>query len=249
MRKTTLAVTISSLLFAAVAAKAEPGTDTSQNQQAQATPQTDTSRPSTTSTAPDADTATGTSSTGTVSSDQANPDVGSAESNVDEKSSSGSYYPYSAGTAGDDPSEPTSTSVPSSAGDSTSGPTDQWMDPAADADGDGYLSQDELAKVAPTLASSFSEMDVDGDKKLTRAEYRTWHESHKARMDADQSANPASGSPQNSDPATSTTTGTSRDAGGTAGSSSSSDSAAGTTDTTTTEDSTSSSDPTPDSNN
>jgi hypothetical protein len=186
MRKTTLAVTISSVLLAAVAAQAvEP----SQNQQAQATPQTDTSRPSTTSPAPDADTATGTSSTGSAGSDQSNVDVGSGKSNVDEKSSSGSYYPYSAGTAGDDPSEPTSTSVQPKETDATPEPTDQWMDPAADADGDGYLSQDEVTKVAPALAASFSKMDVDGDQKLTRAEYRNWHESHKARMDADQGAN------------------------------------------------------------
>lgn len=58
---------------------------------------------------------------------------------MDKDSSSGSYYPYSAGTVGDDPSEPTSTSAPADAGDSDSGPTDQWSD-AADTDGDGYLS-------------------------------------------------------------------------------------------------------------
>ena len=173
MRKHTLAVAISSVLLGAVAVQAEPTLDPSQNQQAQATSQSDTSGPTTTSASPDAVTATDTSST----------EVGSENSNVDKDSSSGSYYPYSAGTVGDDPAEPTSTSVTTDTNDEASEPTDQWG--SADADRDGYLSQAELTKVAPALSASFDAMDVDSDEQLTRGEFRTWHESRKSRMDSD----------------------------------------------------------------
>lgn len=111
-----------------------------------------------------------------------NVSVGSARSNIDKRSSSGTYHPYAAGTVGDDPSKPTSTSVPTDAIDEASGPTDQWTDEGADADGDGYLTQAELTKVAPSLSASFSAMDVNDDQKLTRGEFRSWHESLKARM-------------------------------------------------------------------
>jgi hypothetical protein len=119
-----------------------------------------------------------------VQADTEATEVGSPKSNVDKDSSSGSYYPYSAGTVGDDPAEPKSTSVPTDASDSDPGPTDQWSD-EADSDGDGYLTLAELTKAAPALSASFEAMDVDGDGKLTRGEFRTWHESRKARASAD----------------------------------------------------------------
>jgi hypothetical protein len=80
----------------------------------------------------------------------------------------------------------------------------------ADSDGDTYLSQAELTKVAPTLSASFAAMDVDSDKKLTRDEFRTWHESHKAKMDADQGANPSPADSQNSSTTSTTKDSTSR---------------------------------------
>jgi hypothetical protein len=178
MRKTTLAVVISSVLLGAVAAQAEPAMDPTQAPSAQTstptTSPTDTSKPAGTAPSQDADTDPDADS---------NESVGSAESNVDEKSSSGSYYPYSAGTVGDDPAEPKSTSPTAGTGPDA-GPTDQWI--KGDADGDGYLSKDELTKLSPTLAGSFEKMDVDKDEKLSRGEFRTWRESQKAKMDADQ---------------------------------------------------------------
>jgi hypothetical protein len=180
MRTITLAVAISSLLLGAAAVAAEPHKDPSQHQPAQTTPQTDTSRPATTPASPETNAAAETSST----------EVGSEKSNVDEDSSSGSYYPYSAGTVGDDPAEPKSTAVSPDSSDDPTGPTDQWGN--IDADGDGYLSLSELTKAAPALSASFGAMDVDGDEKLTRGEFRTWHESHKTKRDADQDANTSS---------------------------------------------------------
>jgi hypothetical protein len=183
MRKTRLAVVISSILlggaFATQAQPAEPTTP-SQDTQSQATPQA------------------GSPTTGT-----AGTDVGSSKSNVDEKSSSGSYYPYSAGTAGDDPSKPKSTSVDADTGDKSDDDTnatrDRWMD--ADADGDGYLTQVELTKVNPGLAANFASIDNDKDDKLTRDELRVWHESKKASMDADQPAESTSATPATGDAA------------------------------------------------
>jgi hypothetical protein len=84
LRRSALAVVISAMVLGAGAAQAE------------------TSQPPSVSSAPIADTATGTSRT----------EVGSEQSNADEDSTSGSYYPYSAGTVGDDPAEPTSTALP-----------------------------------------------------------------------------------------------------------------------------------------
>ena len=173
MFRTKLAVVISSVLLASVATQAQPApTD-----QVEATSPAQSSAPAEASAPQDADASTG-----------GNEPVGSEESNVDEHATSGSYYPYSAGTAGDDPSEPKETAAPANAGAKASGSTDQWQN--ADTDGDGYLSQDELTKVAPALADNFDDIDVDNDKKLTRGEFRTWHESQKARMDADEGTNP-----------------------------------------------------------
>lgn len=174
-RQAGIAVLFSSLLLGSVAARADQHEDPSLKQPAQELSQADQDRPAKSSPSEKGDTAAGKEPT----------KVGSAESNVDEDSSSGSYYPYSAGTVGDDPADPTTTSVPPATGDT--GPTDQWGD-AADSDGDGYLSRAELDKAAPALSASFDAMDVNGDGKLTRGEFRTWHESHKARMDEDPGA-------------------------------------------------------------
>ena len=187
MRTTNLAVVISSVLLGAFAAQAQP-TSSASGQVAQSTTQTDTSRPATTSSAPDADTATGTSST---------EQVGSDKSNADKKSASGAYYPYSAGTSGDDPSQPKSTSVSEQTREDTTqntsekdfGSTAEWT--KADADGDGYVSKSELAKVEPKLASAFSAMDVNRDEKLSRDEAKAWDETHKGSMEAD--TKPANG--------------------------------------------------------
>lgn len=219
MRKTTLAAVISSMLLGAVAAHAEPwisrGADTdgdgllSQAELKQIAPTLSSSfnamdidndrkvtraeftawheslkarmgaDDATSEAAPDADSTTG-----------SNVAVGSGRSNVDKKATSGAYHPYAAGTVGDDPAKPTSTSVPpdatAKAGDKASGPTDQWMDGGADSDGDGFLSHAELTKVSPTLSASFNAMDVDKDQKLTRGEFRSWHESLRARLAANQ---------------------------------------------------------------
>jgi hypothetical protein len=169
-RNTTLVVMMSSLLLGSVVARADRHMDPSPNPPAETKAHTDDNRPP----AQDAD------------ADTVRTEVGSAKSNVDKDSTSGSYYPYSAGTVGDDPAEPTSTAVTPDAGDKPPGPTDQWGD--IDSDGDGYLSQEEMKKAAPALSASFEEMDVDGDDKLTRGEFRTWHESRKARENADKDA-------------------------------------------------------------
>jgi len=63
----------------------------------------------------------------------------------------------------------------------------------ADTDGDEQLSKTEIEKAWPTLGARFDEIDVDGNKQASRDELRTWHESQKTRMDADQPASaPAS---------------------------------------------------------
>ena len=177
MRKTTLAFVISSVLLGAVAAQAEPTTDPAQTPPAQTTAPANTSEPAGSSSSQEPGTGQGANN---------NDSVGTAESNVDKKSTSGSYYPNSAGTVGDTPTQPTSTSPEPNNGGQDTGPTNQWV--RGDADGDGYLSKDEFEKISPTLVTRFDEMDVDSNGKLTRGEFRTWHESHKARMDADQPA-------------------------------------------------------------
>jgi len=182
MRKTiTLAIALSAVLSGAVAVAAEPDMDPSKKQQAQAVSKADASRPATTTASPEAD----------VAADTSNTKVGSEKSNVDKDSSSGSYYPNSAGTVGDTPADPKSTSVSSDVDDDPTGPTNQWGN--IDSDGDGYVSLAELDRAAPALSESFSAMDVDGDEKLTHGEFRTWHESHKAKTDADPDTNTASG--------------------------------------------------------
>jgi hypothetical protein len=60
---------------------------------------------------------------------KSNAVVGTERSNVDEKSSSGSYYPNSAGTVGDDPAHPKSTAIP--------------PDTKVDPDGDEKLTRSE----------------------------------------------------------------------------------------------------------
>jgi hypothetical protein len=87
--------------------------------------------------------------------------VGSERSNVDEKSSSGSYYPNSAGTVGDDPADPKTTAVP----------PDSKVDPAK--------PTDQAEKV-----------DSDGDEKLTRSECKAWYESQQANASEPSGNNP-----------------------------------------------------------
>lgn len=172
-RVIAFAVLLSSFSLGTVAAQAVPPVDPSLTQPAKDLSQMDDDRPSTE--APN------------TTADTERTEVGDKASNVDEDSTSGSYYPYSAGTVGDDPAKPTSTSVSTDGSASDSGSTDQWGDDA-DSDGDGYLSLAELTKATPALAASFDAMDVDGDDKLTRGEFRAWHESHKARVNTNEEA-------------------------------------------------------------
>jgi len=123
MRKTIIvAVAISSVLFGAVVAAAEPDA---------------------------------------VEEATSNTKVGSAKSNVDEKSSSGSYYPNSAGTVGDDPAHPKSTAVSADTDIDATGPKDQW-----------------------------GKLDSDGDGKVTESECRAWYESEKPNDSAPSSSTP-----------------------------------------------------------
>lgn len=112
--------------------------------------------------------------------------VGAPRSNIDKKATSGTYHPNAAGTVGDNPAKPTSTSAPPDAKlkseDKEPGSTDQWTDGGVDVDGDGFLSLAELKKVSPTLSESFNDMDVDKDQKVSRSEFRSWHESLKAKL-------------------------------------------------------------------
>lgn len=163
-RMTALAVVMSSVLLASVAARADQRIDPSQ---------ADGSRPATTS----ASQAAG------ASADPGSTEVGSEKSNVDKDSSSGAYYPYSAGTVGDDPAEPTSTAVSEDTLDKTEEPKDQLG--RVDSDGDVCRSQAELAKEAASLAERFDAMDADKDGTLTREEFKAWHESRSARLNAD----------------------------------------------------------------
>jgi len=82
---------------------------------------------------------------------KSNAEVGTERSNVDEKSSSGSYYPNSAGTVGDDPAHPKTTAVPPDSNVDPAKPTDQ-----AD------------------------KVDSDDDEKLTRSQCKAWYESQQA---------------------------------------------------------------------
>jgi hypothetical protein len=92
---------------------------------------------------------------------KSNAVVGTERSNVDEKSSSGSYYPNSAGTVGDDPAHPKSTAVPPDTNVEAAKPTE----PA-------------------------EEVDSDGDEKLTRSECKAWYESQQANDSAPSSVTP-----------------------------------------------------------
>ena len=134
------------------------------------------------------------------------PAVGSTPSNVDEHATSGSYYPYSAGTVGDDPAKPEATTAPDGDGPAAraASESERWM--AADVDRNESLSKAEFERAWPSLGTRFDEIDVDHDKQLTRDELRTWHTSQKARMDADQgaAAPAAKDSPATTPPGTTT---------------------------------------------
>jgi hypothetical protein len=84
-----------------------------------------------------------------------NTKVGAPKSNVDKKSSSGAYYPYSAGTVGDDPADPKSTAVSADTDMDATGPSDKW-----------------------------GKLDSDGDGKVTESECRAWYESGKPKDSA-----------------------------------------------------------------
>lgn len=90
-----------------------------------------------------------------------NTEVGSAKSNVDERSSSGGYYPNSAGTVGDDPAHPKSTAVSADTDMDATGPKDQW-----------------------------GKLDSDGDGKVTESECRAWYESEKPNDSAPSNTSP-----------------------------------------------------------
>jgi hypothetical protein len=183
MLKNALAAVIAAVLFGTVSAHAqEPAQDQTRNPRASQ------------SQSPAA---------GDASAGQA--PVGTQPSNNDEHATEGDYYPYSAGTAGDDPAKPDTTTSPARPGvegeDGNASVHDRWMN--ADTDGDEKLSKMELDAAWPTLAAHFDEIDVDGDKLASRDELRNWHESQKTRMEADQ---PASGpAPSTAPPAPDTT--------------------------------------------
>lgn len=88
-----------------------------------------------------------------------NTKVGSKKSNVDEKSSSGSYYPNSAGTVGDDPADPKSTAVSADTSVPANRTTDKW-----------------------------GKLDSDSDGKVTESECRAWYESDKTKDSAPSSS-------------------------------------------------------------
>lgn len=187
MRNNTLAVVISAVLLGgSVSAYAQEPSQAAESQ----TPTTQSQAPDTQSQAQ----APGASSDATGQGSGQAP-VGTPPSNTDEKATEGDYYPYSSGTVGDDPAKPHATTVPVQAGkegdQSTATTTGDWM--TADTDGDEQLSKTEIEKAWPTLGARFDEIDVDGNKQASRDELRTWHESQKTRMDADQPASaPAS---------------------------------------------------------
>jgi len=183
MHKHTLAAVISAVLLGGSAA-------------ALAQEPSQTAAPETTATP--TQTPTSSTSTGESGASGGQAPVGTAPSNVDEKSSSGSYYPYSSGTVGDDPAKPDATTVPVEAGKqgdhSSATTTGDWM--TADTNRDDQLTKAEIEKAWPTLGAHFDDIDVDGDKQASRDELRTWHESQKTRMEADQpAAAPASTTP------------------------------------------------------
>ena len=88
---------------------------------------------------------------------KSNAVVGTERSNVDEKSTSGSYYPNSAGTVGDDPAHPKSTAIP----------PDTKVDPDPE-----------------EPAEQTGNVDSDGDVKLTHSECKAWYESQQANDSA-----------------------------------------------------------------
>jgi len=90
-----------------------------------------------------------------------NTKVGAPKSNVDEKSSSGSYYPNSAGTVGDDPAHPKSTAVSADTDIDATGASDKW-----------------------------GKLDSDGDGNVTESECRAWYEAEKPTESAPSSSTP-----------------------------------------------------------
>ena len=81
-----------------------------------------------------------------------NTSVGTERSNSDEMSSSGSYYPNSAGTVGDTPADPKSTAISADTNMAATGSADQW-----------------------------GKLDSDDDGKVTESECRAWYESDETK--------------------------------------------------------------------
>ena len=81
-----------------------------------------------------------------------------------------------------------------------------WAD--ADANSDGHLSQTELTTAAPTLSATFTAIDSNADAKLTRDEFKAWHDTQSGRMEADQPTS-SDGSRSSSMDSSSSTTDTS----------------------------------------
>ena len=58
----------------------------------------------------------------------------------------------------------------------------------ADTNGDGMLSEDEVAKHAPFLAQNFAAIDKNKDGKLTRAELKTYGDARRKEFEAKRAA-------------------------------------------------------------
>ena len=143
MRKNTLAIVISSVLFGATAvAQSEPSAAAYPSSE---TSQVDTARPDTTSTAPDADTATGTSSTGAIEADQSTRTSSSTstDTSADPNAASSSHM-------GSDTSATASTSGSVNSSDQALSSTHHWTQ--ADVDGDGELTLAEIQASSETFA-------------------------------------------------------------------------------------------------
>ena len=184
MRKSTLAAVISAVLLGgSVSAYAQEPSQAPEPQAPATQSQTPDTQSQSQAPAPN-------SSSDAIGQGTGQAPVGTPPSNSDEKATEGDYYPYSSGTVGDDPAKPHATTVPVQAGKegdrSTATTTDDWM--TADTDGDEQLSKTEIEKAWPALGARFDEIDVDANKQASRDELRTWHESQKTRMDADQAA-------------------------------------------------------------
>lgn len=198
MRKNTLAIVISSVLFGATAvAQSEPATSSYPSSE---TSQVDTARPDATSTAPDADTATG-SSSGAIEADQ------STSSSTSTSTDTSAYPPASShgtdahgsdkSSHGSETSATAKTSGSVNSSDQALSSTHHWTQ--ADIDGDGELTLAEIQAAAPTFAANFQDMDTDANGKLSRDELKAYERANPGRsMEADQGTSSSSWSTSSS---------------------------------------------------